>query len=404
MFKVHCGACDTEARIGDMRCRSCNGILRFSYPDWNVESSVHSDRGVARYRTRIPLRDEESNHVISLGEGGTPLLKSSRYTPDVYFKLEFMNPTGSHKDRQLAIAVDHARSLGHDTVAVVSAGSTGLSCAAYCAKAGLKCVIFMSKGAPKERVYPAFQYGADIVEVDESVDDILDEVDRLCGLTGIYHASTASKYNPYQSEGPKTIAYEICSQLGSAPSHVVVPVGGGGTIAALGRGFRELRDHEIIDVVPKLVGCVPSHLNSLLVAFDEGVNLYDDMTGWKQSGPETDVQTKLSHLRPPDAQDALTEVRDSGGWFVETSDDFALDHQRALAMSEGLYVEPSSAVVAKGIESVQAQAREGVHVGATVALLSGSGFRETSTSMSYRPSSRRQIGLLGLGPFFDGLS
>src|SRR6185295_2510782 len=123
-----------------------------------------------------------------------------------------------HKDRALAVAVNHARALGKTLSVVVSAGSTGISNAAYAARAGMRSITVMSSATPDERAYPVFALGSHIVRVDGEIDDLIAAVDTASRALGFYVASTTRQCNPYQGEGVKTIAYEIVETLGRAPA------------------------------------------------------------------------------------------------------------------------------------------------------------------------------------------
>jgi threonine synthase len=136
----------------------------------------------------------------------------------VFLKDETRNPTGSHKDRPLSVAVNYARSLGAPASFVVSTGSTGISNAAFAARAGLRSIVIMPSGTPDERVYPMFALGSEIVQVEGAIDDVIDDVIRLCRASGLYLSSTSRSSNPYQAEGCKTIAYELHEQLGRGSS------------------------------------------------------------------------------------------------------------------------------------------------------------------------------------------
>jgi threonine synthase len=391
-FTVVCSACPREASLEEMVCSACGGSLSFEYDRVDLPARGEG-KGLTRFASALPIADRTL--YVDLGEGGTPLLRSRHYEHNVYFKNEGLNPTGSHKDRQLALALTHARFLDRPVSALVSAGSTGLAHAAYTARAGIRSVVCMSKGVPHQRVYPVFAMGSDVVEVDAPIDDVIDMLTELSRSLGLYHSSTARHCNPYQAEGAKTIAYEIVEQLGHAPDHVVVPVGGGGTIAAIGRGFRDLQESGVISHRPRLVGAVSSRFNALQVALDAGYTTQEQIRQIPDSGPVTQVQAKIAHAYPPDAEDALAELRATGGRLVGFTDEEVLDGQRRTGQGEGVYVEPSSGgcvpLVDRLIEDGEVGKEEVV-----VAVLCGSGFRETALTMDYRPMETRQVDAAGL--------
>jgi threonine synthase len=164
------------------------------------------------YADLLPLDDPIN--AISLGEGGTPLLESRQTFPcHVLWKVEAQNPTGSQKDRALALAVAKARELHRQRIVIASTGSAGLACAAYSARGGFPCVVLVPAGTPLERLLPMQTLGATVVEVQGTFRDIERLLDRLRG-TSWYDATTKRVANPYQMEAPKTIAYEIVDELG----------------------------------------------------------------------------------------------------------------------------------------------------------------------------------------------
>jgi threonine synthase len=222
-----------------------------------------------RYYPLLPIADTDA--VVSLGEGGTPLLRSTVHpAAEVYLKDETRNPTGSHKDRQVCVAINHARSLGRTTSVLVSSGSTGIANAAYCARAGMRSIVFMAEGVPADRVYPVYALGSTVVEVRGQVDALIARLNELAVQRGLYHSSTARICNPYQAEGAKTIAFEIVEDLGRVPDWVVVPLGGGGTLAAMWRAFSELSDRSMIGRLPRMAGVTPRSFNALERALDLG--------------------------------------------------------------------------------------------------------------------------------------
>jgi threonine synthase len=258
------------------------------------------------------------------------------------------------------------------------------------ARAGMRSVAFVPRGTPAERLYPVYALGSTVVVVDDEVDPIVDRVAAMAEDGDVYVSSTARSSNPYQAEGTKTIAYELAEQ-GGVPDWVVVPVGGGGTIAGVWRGFRDLLRLGWIDRLPRLLGVVPRDYNALEIAFERGLDDPRDAVAAGYAPPPTDL-VKIAHVHPPDGAEGLAAVRDSGGLFVSVTDEEALDAQRRLGRDEGLYVEPSAAATVAGLDRALG---DGTIDGdeRVVAILSGSGFRETFVSAARRPIEHRTISL-----------
>jgi len=389
-FSPVCDVCGQNASLSDMRCGSCGGNLHFNYDPANP--IIDSDRqGLDRYWARLPIADLDSR--IKLGEGATPLIPLAKTNGvNVYVKNEMGNPTGSHKDRQVSLAISHAVHLGKSRSVLVSAGSTGLSNAAYAARAGIKSVVFTGRNVRIDRVVPIAVLGSQVVMVDDEIDIVIDELTEICAKTGIYNSSTARHINPYQAEGGKTIAYEIFEQLGAAPDWVIVPAGGGGTYASIARGFIELAEAGLTSSVPRMVGAVPASYNAIEHAFN---NNYKTNSEIKQHNFGQDIPTilpKLAHIHPPDAEDALAAARNTDGFFMSSTDDEALDGCDYLASQVGLYTEPSSgagvAVLNKFLSAGHATKGQTV-----VSLVCGSGFRETNVYNEHRPFAETKISL-----------
>lgn len=395
-----CDGCGRTADAAELRCHTCGGTIAFTYPpgraSWDPDR-----RGLWRYRSLLPTADGDD--VVSLGEGGTPLLRSTMHTAaQVHLKDETRNPTGSHKDRQICVAINHARALGRNTSVLVSSGSTGLANAAYCARAGLRSIVFMAQGVPADRVYPVFALGSTVVEVRGQVDDLIDRLNELAVQRGLYHSSTARICNPYQAEGAKTIAFEVVEDLGRVPDWVIVPLGGGGTLAAMWRGFTELSERSEIDRLPRMAGVTPRSFNALERALERGYRTDEELQSLPHDPASASIQVKLAHAYPPDGADALAAIRESDGLIVSVTDEEALREAKRCSTTEGLYVEPSSGAGLAGLQRLLDEGRI-AHDEVAVAVLSGSGFRETATTMDLQPLEREVLDMADLEPFLRGV-
>lgn len=370
-------------------CDRCQGALGFRYDTDGVQWDERFRNTMWRYWRLLPIADPAQ--IITLGEGGTPLLRSRTFQgAQVYLKDETRNPTGSHKDRPLSLAVNHAKHIGAKTSFVVSTGSTGISNAALAACAGLKSVVIMSVGTPAERVYPMFALGSTVLEVQGDIDALIDEVIRVCHTRGLYLSSTSRGSNPYQAEANKTIAYEIVEELGRAPDWVVIPVGGGGTLAGLMRGFIDLQALGKISTIPRLVGVLPRDYNALEVALAHGLETWDEVLALPYHNLPPTILVKLAHGYPPDGMEALEAVRRTNGFFVSVTDEEALAAQQQCGRSEGLYIEPSTGACLAGVERLLASGQV-APTATVVALVSGSGFRENFVTMARCPLQKQTI-------------
>ena len=292
------------------------------------------------------------------------------------------------------MAINHGRAIGARSSVVVSTGSAGISNAAMASRAGMASIAVMSSGVPRDRIFPMEALGSSIVEVDAEIDLIVERVTEICRDLGLYASTTSRASNPYQSEGNKTVAYEIVEQLGRAPDHMLVPVGGGGSIAGIWRGFRDLQRMGVISQLPQMIGVVPGDYNGLEVALDRGLATQDELSALPYDGLPPSILVKIAHPYPPDGADALAAVRESGGFFISVSDERALQAVADLGRNEGLYAEPSSAACIAGLDRLRQDGR--LEGGTVVAMLSGSGFRETFLTADRTPACSQEVGIDGL--------
>ncbi|MEM1733330.1 MAG: threonine synthase [Pyrobaculum sp.] len=280
-----------------------------------------------RYASMLPLKDG-----VTLGEGGTPLLKS-RLGEGLYVKFEGANPTGSFKDRGMALGVTAARESGANKVVVASTGNTAASAAAYAARAGLRCYVVLPKGnVARGKLIQAALHGAEVVMINGLFDKALDYVVNY----GTKYAYPLNSFNPWRLEGQKTVAFEIYEELG-CPDYVIVPVGNAGNISAIWKGFRELAELGLCNKLPKMVGVQAEGAAPLAEAWARGLEepLFVDE-------PNT-VATAIKIGRPINWPKALRAVKESGGFFVKVSDGEILKAQRLLASRDGIGAEPAGA-------------------------------------------------------------
>ena len=178
--------------------------------------------------------------LVTLGEGATPLIKSTRLVEmiglrELYFKAEFMNPTGSFKDRGMVLAVAKAVESGSRAVICASTGNTSASAAAYGSKHGLEVIVVVPEGRIAQgKLVQAIAYGAKIVSLDGSFDDALTTVRELCQK---HPVALVNSVNSDRIEGQKTAAFEIIDDLGKCPDILALPVGNAGNITAYWMGF-----------------------------------------------------------------------------------------------------------------------------------------------------------------------
>lgn len=392
-YRVMCGDCQTE--LADDRawssCPECGGTIEFDY----ALNEARLDRqlpGVWRFADLLPLKEPDA--AVSLFEGNTPLIPSrlsDRTGVELSWKWEGANPTGAQKDRALCVGIAKGQELGFRSVIIGSTGSAGLSSAAYAARAGMAQVVLVSRNAPAHRVIPMIALGATVFEVDGSIEDTLDLVAATRSELGAYETTTYREANPYQSEGAKTLGYELYAQwleAGRIPDWLVIPVGGGGTLASVWRAFQDLREMGIAGRLPRLVGVQPERYNGLEIALRQGLSTVEELQHIPFGEVPPTVLVKLAHTFSHDGAEALAAIRASGGTVVSVSDEDAFEAQRQIGRSEGLYAEPSSTVALTAIQRL----RETGTIGAgdvVTGVLTGSGHRETHVFASAEMTPER---------------
>jgi len=376
MYVILCQDCKAELKEDVFRvsCPTCGGPLGFRYSDDGVFAETPGN-SMWRYRSQLPVRPQSA--IVSLQEGFTPLQKTRCHKRvEVYLKNETMNPTGSHKDRAISIGMTKALEFGYDAVMLYSDGSTALASAAYAARAGIRNITLVPPGMPDSRLLPLVIYNSTLLEYHGSAAAALDWVHKACELLRIYETSTYRRANPYESEGPKTISYEIFQQLVRVPDWLVVPVGGGATLAAIWRGFVELENTRLTSKKPRMVAVLPKGYDILESAMNQGVQSEKDFRSLTLRTAPPTLQAKIAMPCPPDGLEVIAALRESDGLLLYASDNEVLASQKRLGTCEGIYAEPSAAAALSGVEKLLEMER--VRDGDTiVAVITGSGFRET---------------------------
>ena len=284
---------------------------------------------IARYAAYLPVTDATPR--VTLGEGSTPLVHSSRIgpalgLPRLYFKYEGLNPTGSFKDRGMCVAVARALEGGATTLLCASTGNTSASAAAYAAHYRLRAVVVMpALGVAAGKVAQALAYGATIVPVRGTFDVALQLVRRLGDRPDV---ALVNSVNPFRIEGQKTAAFEIVEEVGGSPSRVFIPVGNGGNITAYWRGFRESAGR-MAGGCPRMHGAQAAGAAPLV-----------------RGKPVAHPRTAASAIRignPASWKGAIAAREESGGTIEIVTDAQILAAHRRLSAEEGLLVEPASA-------------------------------------------------------------
>ncbi|HSD71483.1 MAG TPA: threonine synthase [Thermoanaerobaculia bacterium] len=333
---------ERDSRFGVCPVPGCGGPLFARYHDRPIDrdSSADRPRTIWRWREMMPVEDPQN--IVTLGEGGTPLLRADRLGAraeffDLWIKDESGNPTGSFKARGLSAAVSKAKELGFERIALPSAGNAGGAASAYAARAGMSCDVFLPRDTPALFRVECERYGARVTLVDGLID--------ACGkfvvagaAEGKWHDVSTLK-EPYRVEGKKTMGYELAEDLGwELPDAVIYPTGGGTGLIGMWKAFEEMERLGWIGskrprmIVVQAAGCAP-----VVKAFAEGKPVAER---WENAA------TYASGLRVPKPFAdflILAYVQESGGEAVAVTDDEMRAAEDEIGGAEGLFVCPEGA-------------------------------------------------------------
>ncbi len=341
------------------------------------------DRSIGRFWPLLPIPGRDS--LPPLPVGGTPLLAPPRLRAELgasnlWIKDDGRNPSASFKDRASAIAVARARSAGFPIAATASTGNAAAALAGQAAAAGQPTVIFVPKSAPPAKIAQLLVYGSTVLAVDGSYDDAFDLCTEACLEFGWYNRSTG--YNPYMTEGKKTVSYEIALQLAEAsgagrsiqsPDAVFVSVGDGCIIGGVHKGFKDLLALGWIDHMPRLYGVQSALSPALYNAWCSGAEIPAPVNA-------TTRADSISVDAPRDPVKALAAVRESNGAYVLVEDAAILQAILPLARLGAVFAEPAGATAYAGF--LQAWCDGLIDKDETIVVINtGSGLKDVRAAM-----------------------
>ncbi len=365
--KYLCPSCSSDYKPGE----PLKGVLlaKFDYdfigkkftkdnPDMNLFSAV------------------EEKYFPEYKCGNTPFLMFSnlnRYTgfDNVWIKNDSLNPSGSFKDRASFLVVAESNRINEDTIVTASTGNAASSLAAVCASAEKKAIIFVPESAPKAKLLQMFIYGADVRKVKGTYDDAfrlsLDYTETNKGL----NRNTA--YHPLTIEGKKSAGLEIFIQNEfKLPDAILIPVGDGVIISGICKAFFDLKEAGVINKLPRLV-CVQAESSDAIHNFIQ--------TGkYRNALNPITVADSISVSAPSNAYMAAKSVKDSGGFSVTVSDDEIMTAQKELAMTTGVFAEPSCASVLAALKKSKDKFDKNEQI---VLLITGSGLKDIDSALNY---------------------
>lgn len=320
-------------------------------------------RGLWRYRAALPMRTDAP---ISLGEGGTPLLRRRLHGADVHLKCEWFMPTGSFKDRGASVMLSLLRAQGVTHVLEDSSGNGGAAVAAYAAAGGMRATIMAPESTSPAKTVQMRAHGAAVELIPGDRQATSDAA--VARARDIFYAS--HNWHPFFLHGTKTLAYELWEDLDfRAPDNVITPCGAGSNVLGCEIGFSELLRAGQIERMPRIFAVQPENCGPIAAAFQAG----SDGLVPHQLLPTIAEGTAIAQpVRPREVLGALRQSR--GGAVRLTETEIA---RATLGLAEmGLYVEPTAAQAAAALAKLLASGAIGPDQ-TTVLILTGSGLKAT---------------------------
>ncbi len=360
-FMFVCRQCRTEHSCREQLWRCpCGGLLDLLAAGAAESAEAPAGAGLWKYRACLPIDRDEN--IVSLGEGNTPLVPLEQNGRSFWVKLEQCSPTGSFKDRGASVLISKAKELGLRKVIEDSSGNAGCAMAAYAARAGIECHVYVPAATSPAKLVQMRSYGAHLVLVPGTRQQTADAA--LAAAEKEYYASHS--WNPFFFQGTKTIAYEIREQLGNrAPERLVLPAGNGTLLLGVYIGFQELLKAGQIRRMPRLMAVQSERCCPLRAAREQ------DRWPPQDCSPQPTLAEGIAVASPVRGPQILEAVRESGGEILTVTEEEIRAALRLLGRS-GYYVEPTAAVAVAGILRLETSlfARETV-----VSVLSGHGLK-----------------------------
>jgi threonine synthase len=393
LLGLKCRECGAEYPLQATHvCEMCFGPLDAVYDYASLKKVVTRERiesgpkSIWRYRDLLPV--EDSTPVVTLGEGFTPLVKADRLGHELglrnlYLKNDSMNPTNSFKDRVVSVAISWARSQGFETMACASTGNLANAVAAYSARAGLDCFVFIPFDLEPQKVVSIGVFEPNLVAVRGTYDD----VNRLCSqlVESTPWAFCNINIRPFYAEGSKTLTFETAEQLGwKLPDEIIIPVASGCQFVRHRQAVRELMDFGLVrgDRVPALTGAQALGCSPVYNAF-------------KSDQPERVLPVKPNTIarsiaigNPSDGIYVNRIALETGGVVEAVTEEEIVDAMRLLARTEGIFTETAGGVTI-GVLAKLARAGRWRGDETVVAYVTGHGLKTADVLASANGHGRR---------------
>jgi threonine synthase len=352
-----CTACDLEHPVDATRWRcDCGGLLDLAggSPAFPVGEVRGRPAGLWRWAEALPFEPDDP-HVarVAMGEGAAPVVTARLGGREVTATLELASPTLSFKDRGAVVLIATALRVGAERVVVDSSGNAGTAVAAYAARAGLACEVFVAGSASPAKLAQIRAHGAEVHAVDGARRDVAAAAEERVGRGDAFYASHV--WNPLFHEGTKTWALDVVAHLGQAPDVAVLPLGNGTLVLGAARGFGQLVEAGVIDRVPVLVAVQADACAPVAAAFEAGQDRVEPVAA------RPTVAEGIAIAAPARGDQCLAAVRASGGRVLTVTDE-EISSARAELAAQGLFVEPTAAAAPAAVSRSGADASQVVAV------------------------------------------
>jgi threonine synthase len=348
---LKCSNCHKEYPISQVNSFApcCNQPLIVEYDlqkSFFKKDLIGRKDTIWRYHEMLPVKDPEN--IISLSEGSTPILHLKNLADkhgysSLMLKDESYNPTGSFKARGISVAISKAKELGIEKFIIPTAGNAGGALAAYCAKAGMECIVIMPSHTPAVFKKECELYGAKLILVEGLINDCAQKADEITEKEDHFNISTFKE--PYRLEGKKTMGYEIAEQLNwQLPDVIVYPAGGGTGLIGIWKAFAEmLRIGWITGPLPKMIAVQSENCAPIKAA-------YEDRQNWKKNFlPRSSVATGLAVPFPFGINLIMKVIEESKGGVITVSEEEIIDGIKEITRAEGIFVSPEGSATWKAL-------------------------------------------------------
>ncbi len=365
MNNLFCAKCNSIYGIDEIRWRcDCGAPLDIHLkPTLNLPDLANRPYNMWRYRESLPLNDHD--HIVSFNEGFSPLLEVSINGRSVWIKQDHLFPTGSFKDRGATLLISKVKELGIEEVVIDSSGNAAAAVAAYCARGGINCKVFVPESTTSAKVGQIQMYGATVTRVPGTREDTAAAVLKEAEST--YYAS--HYWNPFFLHGTKTFAYEVCEQLHwQAPDSIVLPVGNGSLLLGVAIGFAELIRIGAVEEMPRLIAIQAEDCAPLYRAFQTGSEVIP------ATGKPGNLAEGIAIADPLRGNQIVDVVEKSHGDFLKVNNGEIRQSIQEMA-ARGFYIEPTSAAAIAGIKKYLNSASEDEKI---VSVFTGHGLKAAS--------------------------